>query len=84
MRLVTIKGTEDQLTAAKQLIQAKVEEEDAMRRKIDLSASNRAPRHKHKPGDAGKTQVRAAETAHLSDICISFNLLWNVSVVKAI
>ena len=72
MRLVTIKGTEDQLTAAKQLIQGKVEEEEAMRRKIELSASNRAPRHKHKPGDAGKTQVRPAETTSIRYLHILF------------
>ena len=58
MRMVTIKGTEEQLVTAKQLLQAKVEEEEAMRRKIDLSASNRAPRHKHKPADDGKDKVR--------------------------
>ncbi|XP_043226497.1 tudor and KH domain-containing protein homolog isoform X1 [Amphibalanus amphitrite] len=55
MRLITIKGTEDQLSTAKQLIQTKVEEEEAMQRRIELSAANRAPRTKHKP-DAGKSQ----------------------------
>ena len=60
MRLITIKGTEDQLTAAKQLIQTKVEEEEAMQRRIELSASHRAPRHKHKPADDSKAQVGRA------------------------
>ncbi|XP_037079117.1 tudor and KH domain-containing protein-like [Pollicipes pollicipes] len=56
MRAVTIKGTEDQLATAKQMLQEKVEEEEAMRRRIDLSASNRAPRHKNKLTDATKGQ----------------------------
>ncbi|KAF0299519.1 Tudor and KH domain-containing protein [Amphibalanus amphitrite] len=77
MRLITIKGTEDQLSTAKQLIQTKVEEEEAMQRRIELSAANRAPRTKHKP-DAGKSQVgdiqnpalntnRAPRTKHKPD-----------------
>jgi len=58
MRVVTIKGTEDQIAAAKQMLEEKVAEEEAMRRKIDLSAASRAPRHK-KPADNATPQAEA-------------------------
>ncbi|XP_043226500.1 tudor and KH domain-containing protein-like isoform X2 [Amphibalanus amphitrite] len=67
MRLITIKGTEDQLSTAKQLIQTKVEEEEAMQRRIELSAANRAPRTKHKP-DAGKSQVKSPRAIELDKL----------------
>lgn len=44
MVTVTIRGTEDQIEAAKQMVIEKVEEERALRRNIEIVTSSRTPR----------------------------------------
>lgn len=44
MVLVTLRGTEEQIANARQMIIEKVDEEQSMRRKIDLMTQSRAPR----------------------------------------
>jgi len=49
-RNVIIKGTEEQIETARQLILAKVEEEQTLRRNIDIATQNRTPRRPNGPG----------------------------------